>query len=74
MYIYIYILERRAGAQVPALLDPSDPSEAKALGPPISDFGHPISASGPQPSALRFPNSDLRFRPLDLSPHPPPGE
>ena len=38
IYIYIYILEARERAKSHSLLDPSDPSDAKAFSLPISAF------------------------------------
>ena len=57
--VYIYILDAGERAKARSLLDPSDPSDAKARSPPISDFGPSISASGLPPSALSNPISDL---------------
>jgi hypothetical protein len=63
-------LDARERAKARSLLDPSDPSDVKAFSPPISDSDIRFLSFGcsPHPSALRFPNWDFRFRPLDLSP------
>ena len=68
-YIDIYMLDARERAIARSLLDPSDPSDAKAfspiwtsdflllttaLSPPISELGFAISITGPQPLAQMY--------------------
>ena len=62
-------LDARERAKARSLLDPSDPSDVKAFSLPIADSGIRFLFFGcsPHPSALRFPNWDFRFQPLDIS-------
>ena len=66
------MLDARVRDKARSPLDPSDPSDAKAFGPPMSDLDIRCQSFDrcPQSSALRFPKWDLRFRPLDFTLQP----
>ena len=60
MHIYKYILDARERAKARSLLDPSDPCDAKAFSPPMSD----LDIWFPLISELVFP---ISFPGLQLS-------